>query len=93
MQASRLKVLAVAAEQRAKGFDKVPTFKERGIDLSLGAWRGLCAPKAVQEPAYRKTLDKLNLGATYADAASFRAAKDRDSQAFKVLASKLEIKS
>jgi tripartite-type tricarboxylate transporter receptor subunit TctC len=109
VQAGRLKVLAVAAEQRAKGFDKVPTFKERGIDLSLGAWRGLCAPKAtpptvlaalstavakaVQEPAYRETLDKLNLGAAYTDAASFRVAMDRDSQAFKALASKLEIKS
>lgn len=109
VQAGRLKVLAVAAEQRAKGFEKVPTFKERGVDLSLGAWRGLAAPKglpapvaatltaavakAVQEPAYRETLDKLNLGAAYADAATFRAAMDRDSLAFKALASKLEIKS
>lgn len=109
VQAGRLKILAVAAEQRAKGYDKVPTFKERGVDLSLGAWRGLCAPKAtppavlavlsaavakaVQEPAYRETLDKLNLGAAYADAATFRAAMDRDSLAFKALASKLDIKS
>ena len=78
-------------------------------DLSLGAWRGLCAPKAtppavlavlsaavakaVQEPAYRDTLDKLNLGAAYADAATFRSAMDRDSLAFKALASRLEIKS
>lgn len=108
VQAGRLKVLAVAADQRAKGYDKVPTFKERGVDLSLGAWRGLCAPKAtppavlatlsaavakaVQDPAYKETLNKLNLGEAYADAAAFRAAMDRDSLSFKALASKLELK-
>lgn len=56
VQAGRLKVLAVAAEQRARGFDKESTLNQRRIDLSLGAWRGLCAPKAVQEPAYREAL-------------------------------------
>ena len=30
---------------RPKAFPKVPTLKERGIDVAIGAWRGLGAPK------------------------------------------------
>ena len=109
VQSGKLKMLAVMADQRVKGFEKVPTLKERNIDLSLGAWRGLCAPKgtplevqqrlaqavakAVQEPAYHETLDKLNLGEAYGDAAAFRATMERDSQSFKALAAKLNMGS
>ena len=107
VQSGKLKMLAVMADQRAKGFEKVPTLKERNIDLSLGAWRGLCAPKgtppevlkqlaqavakAVQEPAYRQTLEKLNLGEAYGDAAAFRATMEHDNQSFKALAAKLNL--
>lgn len=45
VQSGKLKVLMVMADKRVKGFDKVPTAKERGIDLSIGTWRGLGAPK------------------------------------------------
>jgi len=45
VQAGKLKTLAVMADQRVKGFDKVPTLKERGIDLTIGTWRGIAAPK------------------------------------------------
>ena len=44
--AGKLKTLAVMADQRFKGFETVPTLKERGIDLSVGTWRGLALPKA-----------------------------------------------
>jgi tripartite-type tricarboxylate transporter receptor subunit TctC len=43
--AGKLKVLGVMAEQRIKGFENVPTFKERGLDLQIGTWRGLGVPK------------------------------------------------
>jgi len=72
----KLKVLAVMADRRVKGFESVPTLKERGIDVSLGIWRGLAAPKdtppevlkvlravvakTVQEPTLREALEKLN---------------------------------
>lgn len=41
----KLKLLAVMADSRVRGFESILIFKERGIDLSLGAWRGLAAPK------------------------------------------------
>src|SRR4030095_11348036 len=45
VQGGKLKMLAVMADQRLKGFDKVPTLKERNIDLSIGTWRGLAVNK------------------------------------------------
>lgn len=104
----KLKTLAVMADQRAKGFENVPTLKERGIDLSIGTWRGLAAPKgtpreivnylkkvaldSANEPAFRDLLDKQNLGYSYADDVAFREAMVKDSATFKALITKLGLK-
>ena len=45
VQSGKLKTLAVMADKRVPGFDKVPTLKERNIDLVIGTWRGIGAPK------------------------------------------------
>jgi len=74
--AGKLKVLAVMADKRVAGYENVPTLKERNIDLSMGIWRGISAPKgtppevinilkaavakSVQEPIMRQTLEKLH---------------------------------
>jgi tripartite-type tricarboxylate transporter receptor subunit TctC len=76
VEAGKLKVLAVMADKRVAGYDNVPTLKERNIDLSIGIWRGISAPKgtppeviavlkaavtkSVQEPIMRQTLEKLH---------------------------------
>jgi len=104
----KLKTLAVMADRRLKGFEKVPTLKERGIDLSIGTWRGLAAPKgtpadvlAILTEATRKSadeavlkdaLDRLSMGQSYADAETFRAGMQRDNAVFKQLVTKLGIK-
>ena len=78
----KLKTLAVMADRRLKGFDNVPTLKERGIDLSISTWRGLAAPKgtppeviavlvdatrkAADEVVIKSTLDLLSMGFAYA---------------------------
>ncbi|MDM0040825.1 tripartite tricarboxylate transporter substrate binding protein [Variovorax sp. J22G21] len=109
VQAGKLKMLAVMADQRLKAFDKVPTLKERKIDLSIGTWRGLAVPKATptavvdvlrtatrktaEEPAMREVLEKLNLGFSYLDAAEFGQAMERDHEYFKQLVQKVGIKS
>jgi len=105
----KLKVLAIMSDQRLKGFEKVPTLKERKIDLSIGAWRGLAAPKgtppeimailkaatrkAAEEPSLKESLEKLNLGYSYADADAFRTAMQKDSEMFKQLIAKLGLKA
>jgi tripartite-type tricarboxylate transporter receptor subunit TctC len=109
VQSGKLKMLVVMADQRVPGFEKVPTLKERHIDLSIGTWRGIVAPKntppaivaylkkmtqdAANEPAFHTMLDKQNLGFSYADDAAFRANMARDAAYFKVLMTKLDIKN
>ena len=109
VQAGKLKTLAVMAEQRVKGFDKVPTLKERNIDLVIGTWRGIAAPKntppevvaylknlsqkAANEPAFREVLDKQNLGFSYADDVAFKANMAKDNAYFKALMGKLDLKN
>ena len=108
VQSGKLKTLAVMADQRVKGFENVPTLKERGIDLSIGTWRGLGAPrgtppeiiailknvtaKVMTEPVMKDTMDKQNMGVSWADEAQFRAAMARDNVYFKQLMTKLNIK-
>ena len=108
IRAGKLKVLAVMADQRAKGFDNVPTLKERKIDLSIGTWRGLgvakgtppdvvkaieaMTAKAANEPIMREVMNKLNLGYAYADAATFKAQMVRDNDSFKQIVNKLGLK-
>ena len=108
VQGGKLRTLAVAADKRLKGFDTVPTFKERGLDISLGTWRGLGAPKGTppevlailgmaarkcaDEPALKEGLERLSMGWSYADAETFRANMKRDNDYFKGLVGKLGLK-
>jgi len=107
--AGKLKTLAVMSDQRVKGFERVPTLKERKIDLSIGAWRGLAAPKgtppnvisalraaakgAASEPMFKESLDKLNLGYVYNDADAFKQVMQKDSEMFRKLITKLGLKA
>jgi putative tricarboxylic transport membrane protein len=73
----RMRVLAVAAPKRLGGpLSDVPTWKEQGIDLVHGTWRGIFAPKGLTAPqiafwenALRKAVDtpewKLDLERFY----------------------------
>ncbi len=103
----KLKTLAVMSEQRIKGFDSVPTLKERHIDLVIGSWAGLGVPKntpskvvetlktaaakAMQEPALLEVMDKLNLNAAFATDTVFKAQMVRDSEVFRGLVTELKL--
>lgn len=74
--AGKLRALGVMSEKRIKGFEQVPTMKERNFDLVLGTWRGLAVPKGtppdviatlktvvartMQEPSLREVMEKQN---------------------------------
>lgn len=45
----KVRLLAVATEQRHPRFPNVPTFKELGYDLVSGAYRGIAVPKSTPE--------------------------------------------
>lgn len=106
--AGKLKTLAVMADQRVKDFENVPTFKERNIDLSIGTWRGIAAPKgtpqavldklgaafrqAAAEDSFKAFMAKQNLGYVVADGASFEKVMARDNATFKALIEKFDMR-
>lgn len=101
VKAGQLRVLAVMSDQRVKGFENVPTFKERGYDLRVSTWRGIAVPKGTspeivrqlselaqkvnQEPVYRNVFEKQNLGLVYEDAETFRKNLQAQNEQFKRL--------
>lgn len=106
--AGKFRVLAVMSEKRLKGFENVPTLKERNIPLAIGTWRGLAVPKGtpdnvvavlreatrktVNEPSFHEALDKSNLGYAYLEGPAFETFVETNFQYFKQLAGKLDLK-
>jgi tripartite-type tricarboxylate transporter receptor subunit TctC len=45
IDAGKVRPLAVMADERDPKFPDVPTLKERGLDWTCGAWRGVAAPR------------------------------------------------
>ena len=109
LQAGKLKMLTVMADQRLKNFDKVPTLKEKGIDLSIGTWRGIAGPKnmapevvnylktaakkTVDEASFQEVLNKQNLGFVYRDGDAFREEMKKDATFFGELVKSLDMKN
>lgn len=50
----KMRMLAVAADERMPAFPDVPTFKELGYDLVGGAYRGVSVPKSTPEATRQK---------------------------------------
>jgi tripartite-type tricarboxylate transporter receptor subunit TctC len=105
----KLKTLGVMSDQRIKGFETVPTLKERGMDISIGTWRGLAVAKGTppevvatlraatakiaQEQSLRDALDKQNMGYAYAQGDAFGAVMAKDHAFYKTLITKLGLKT
>jgi putative tricarboxylic transport membrane protein len=74
----KLRMLAVAMEERHPYFPDVPTFKELGFDLVSGAYRGVAVPKSTPE-AVREQLSAM-IGQINADP-EFKERMERDGMA------------
>lgn len=55
VEQGKIRPIAIMAEQRDPKLPDVPTFKEEGVELFYGAWRGIAAPKGL-EPETRDIL-------------------------------------
>src|SRR3981189_2295828 len=55
----KVRVLAVAAEARSPLYGNAPTFRENGVDLTIGAFHGLFAPKGTPAPIIDKVADAV----------------------------------
>ncbi len=105
VEAQKLRVLAVTSLQRVPEFKDVPTFREKGIDVAIGTWRGLLVPKGtppeivnrwialtrkvVNEPKYQETLKKLNVNSIYEDGETFAKVMKENDELFKRLVPRL----
>lgn len=106
--AGKLKALVVMADKRLSGlYEKVPTFKERNVDLSLGTWRGLgvvkgtppevvnqlrdVARKTAADPAYLEAMQKANLTPIYSDPQAFGSYMAAQSDFFGKLLTRVKI--
>jgi len=74
----KVRLLAVAMEERHPKFPAVPTFKELGFDLVSGAYRGIAVPKSTPEDV-RVKLSQM-IGEINADPA-FRQRMENDGMA------------
>lgn len=50
VQSGHLRLLAALTAHRDPAFPDVPTARERGLDVSLEAWRGIAVPKGTPKP-------------------------------------------
>lgn len=108
MNGGKLKTLVVMADERMKTMPDVPTLKEKGVDLSIGTWRGLivsqktqqdvvdvlakAAKETAEEPAFQDALQKLNLNYAWLDAASFQTQISEQEKYFDELLTRLGLK-
>ncbi len=74
----KVRLLAVAMEERHRKFPDVPTFKELGFDLVSGAYRGIAVPKSTPKEV-RVQLSKM-IGEINADP-EFRKRMENDGMA------------
>jgi tripartite-type tricarboxylate transporter receptor subunit TctC len=105
----KFRTLAVMADQRQPGlFAGVPTLKEKGVELSIGTWRGLGLPpnappevvavlrdlarKVAGDPAFRDAMAKAYLTVAYQDAAAFRQSMTESAHLFGKLLRQVETK-
>ena len=108
VKGGKLKTLVVMADERMKTMPDVPTLKEKGVDLSIGTWRGLivsqktpqdvvdvlakAAKETAEEPAFQDALQKLNLNYAWLDAASFQTQISEQEKYFDELLTRLGLK-
>lgn len=67
--------LAVMSDQRDKNFPDIPTLKEKGLDVTVGTWRGIGLPKGV--PAERREVILNALKKALADESYKKFMNDR----------------
>jgi tripartite-type tricarboxylate transporter receptor subunit TctC len=94
IKSGKLRPLAVTGAARHPHFPDVPTLKELGYDVEYYLWIGLFAPKntpgnamkalrdavrqAVDDPALKSAMEKIQTPIAYQDADEFRAWWDAD---------------
>jgi putative tricarboxylic transport membrane protein len=100
--AGKLRVVGIAAERRMPGaLAQTPTWKEQGVNLVFGGWRGILAPKGITQeqsaywqnalkkiteaPEWKAELEKNYWSDDFIAGEAFRKELDRDYAAMKAV--------
>ncbi len=59
LESDQIRSLGVMADQRAAGYEDIPSFREQGSDWSLQAWRGIGIPSGTPPSVTRRILESL----------------------------------
>jgi len=94
VKSGKVRGLAVTTAKRSEAFPDVPSLKELGYDVDYTLWIGIFAPRAtppavlktlrdatkqaVEDPAFRTALEKMNVPVAYQDADEFARFLDAD---------------
>jgi len=75
VEQGKVRVLGVMSEERDPRLPNIPTFKEKGIPIEYGAWRGIAGPKGLSPDileklvrAFQKSLDMKEVKDKFAKA-------------------------
>jgi hypothetical protein len=64
LEAGEVHCLGVMADERVEGYEEVPTFREFGVEWSLGGWRGIGLPKGTPQKIVDRVSRALQRGVT-----------------------------
>lgn len=96
LASGKIRAFGQWGDKRLVDFPTVPTFKEQGYDIEYYLWGGLFAPKnippqvsntlreavrqAVQDPEFKKGMDRIQTPIAYQDSDEFKAWWDKDAE-------------
>ncbi len=63
VDSKKVRVLAVASDVRSPLYGNAPTFRENGVDLEIGTFHGVFAPKGTPAAVIKKVADALKAAA------------------------------
>jgi tripartite-type tricarboxylate transporter receptor subunit TctC len=90
IDAKKVRILALAAEKSSPTYGNIPTFRDNGIDLVIGAFHGVYVPKGTPQPIVGKLAEALEktmagsefIGTMHELGAGIEFLKDAEAKAF-----------